>query len=241
MIELVDITKTYQMGAEIVHALDGVSLTIRTGEYVAIIGPSGSGKSTLMNVLGCLDRPTSGTYKLNERDVSKLGERQLAKVRNQNIGFVFQQFNLLGRMSALRNVELPAAYAGASPGARHRRAMEAMQAVGLADRTHHKPTEMSGGQQQRVAIARALVNEPTILLADEPTGALDSKTGQEILGLFEQLQRERGITVILVTHDPAIARRANRVVSIRDGRIDSDMNGGAASARQPVRNPEQHS
>jgi putative ABC transport system ATP-binding protein len=211
------------MGTEEVRALDGVSLTIGTGEYVAIIGPSGSGKSTMMNVLGCLDKPTSGEYLLNGRDVSKLNERQLAQVRNKNIGFVFQQFNLLGRMSALRNVELPARYGGVSASTRHNRAVSAIEAVGLANRQGHKPTELSGGQQQRVAIARALVNEPSILLADEPTGALDSKTGREILDLFEQLHRERGITVIVVTHDPNVARRADRVVSLRDGNIESDV------------------
>jgi putative ABC transport system ATP-binding protein len=223
MIELIDITKAYQIGTETVKALDNVSLKIDTGEYIAIIGPSGSGKSTMMNVLGCLDKASSGSYLLNGEDVSKLSERQLAKVRNKNIGFVFQQFNLLTRMSALRNVELPADYGGVSRGTRNKRAMTAMEAVGLSHRLHHKPTELSGGQQQRVAIARALVNEPSILLADEPTGALDSKTGREILDLFEQLHRERGITVILVTHDPNVAKRAERVVSVRDGHIESDF------------------
>jgi putative ABC transport system ATP-binding protein len=230
MIELVDITKAYQIGNETVKALDNVSLTIDAGEYVAIIGPSGSGKSTLMNLLGCLDKPTTGSYILNDRDVSKLSEKQLAKVRNKNIGFVFQQFNLLSRMSALRNVELPADYGGTPPGTRHKRAVGAMEAVGLSNRLHHKPTELSGGQQQRVAIARALVNDPAILLADEPTGALDSKTGREILDLFEQLHRERGITVILVTHDANIAKRADRVVSVRDGHIESDI----SSRSQPA-------
>ena len=238
MIELVNITKAYQIGAETVKALDSVSLKIDTGEYIAIIGPSGSGKSTMMNVLGCLDKPTSGSYLLNDKDVSKLSERQLAKVRNKNIGFVFQQFNLLGRMTALRNVELPADYGGVSMNVRHKHAISAMEAVGLGNRLRHKPTELSGGQQQRVAIARALVNEPNILLADEPTGALDSKTGREILDLFELLHRERGITVILVTHDPNIARRANRVVSLRDGHIESDISVGAASA--PVTAPVSH-
>ena len=231
MIELVDITKAYQIGTETVKALDNVSLKIDTGEYIAIIGPSGSGKSTMMNVLGCLDKATSGSYLLNGEDVSKLSERQLAKVRNKNIGFVFQQFNLLTRMSALRNVELPADYGGVSRSTRHKHAVSAMEAVGLSNRLHHKPTELSGGQQQRVAIARALVNDPAILLADEPTGALDSKTGREILDLFEQLHRERGITVILVTHDPNVAKRAERVVSVRDGRIESDISSRTASAR----------
>lgn len=231
MIELVDITKAYQIGAETVKALDNVSLKIDTGEYIAIIGPSGSGKSTMMNVLGCLDKATSGSYLLNGNDVSKLSERQLAKVRNKNIGFVFQQFNLLTRMSALRNVELPADYGGVPRSTRHQRAVCAMEAVGLSNRLHHKPTELSGGQQQRVAIARALVNDPAILLADEPTGALDSKTGREILDLFEQLHHERGITVILVTHDPNVAKRAERVVSVRDGRIESDISSRTAPAR----------
>ena len=231
MIELVDITKAYQIGTETVKALDNVSLKIDTGEYIAIIGPSGSGKSTMMNVLGCLDKATSGSYLLNGEDVSKLSERQLAKVRNKNIGFVFQQFNLLTRMSALRNVELPADYGGVSRSTRHKHAVSAMEAVGLSNRLHHKPTELSGGQQQRVAIARALVNDPAILLADEPTGALDSKTGREILDLFEQLHRERGITVILVTHDPNVAKRAERVVSVRDGHIESDISSRAAPAR----------
>ena len=231
MIELVDITKAYQIGTETVKALDNVSLKIDTGEYIAIIGPSGSGKSTMMNVLGCLDKATSGSYLLNGEDVSKLSERQLAKVRNKNIGFVFQQFNLLTRMSALRNVELPADYGGVSRNTRHQHAVSAMEAVGLSNRLHHRPTELSGGQQQRVAIARALVNDPAILLADEPTGALDSKTGREILDLFEQLHRERGITVILVTHDPNVAKRAERVVSVRDGRIESDISSRTAPAR----------
>jgi putative ABC transport system ATP-binding protein len=231
MIELVDITKAYHIGTETVKALDNVSLKIDTGEYIAIIGPSGSGKSTMMNVLGCLDKATSGSYLLNGEDVSKLSERQLAKVRNKNIGFVFQQFNLLTRMSALRNVELPADYGGVSRSTRHKHAVSAMEAVGLSNRLHHKPTELSGGQQQRVAIARALVNDPSILLADEPTGALDSKTGREILDLFEQLHRERGITVILVTHDPNVAKRAERVVSVRDGRIESDISSRTAPAR----------
>jgi putative ABC transport system ATP-binding protein len=231
LIEITNITKAYQIGTETVKALDNVSLKIDTGEYVAIIGPSGSGKSTLMNVLGCLDRATSGSYLLNERDVSQLSEQQLARVRNKNIGFVFQQFNLLNRMSALRNVELPADYGGIPHNTRHKRAVSAMEAVGLSNRLHHKPSELSGGQQQRVAIARALVNEPSILLADEPTGALDSKTGREILDLFEQLHKERGITVILVTHDPNIARRADRVVSVRDGHIESDLSSRTTSAQ----------
>ena len=226
MIELKNIGKTYKMGDQTVAALEDVSLTIDDGEFVAIIGPSGSGKSTLMNVLGCLDKPSTGEYVLNGQRVSRMSERQLAKARNKNIGFVFQQFNLLGKMSAIRNVELPARYGGISGRERHKRALEAMNAVGLSDRVHHKPTELSGGQQQRVAIARALVNQPGILLADEPTGALDTKTGKEILELFAQLHRERGMTVILVTHDPSIAHRANRVIAIRDGLIESDISLG---------------
>jgi putative ABC transport system ATP-binding protein len=230
MIELKNITKAYQMGDQIIRALDDVSLTIKDGEYVAIIGPSGSGKSTLMNVLGCLDNPSSGQYVLNGKDVSKLRDDQLADARNKNIGFVFQRFNLMGRMSALRNVEMPARYGGANSRKRKQQAVEALTAVGLGDRVNHKPVELSGGQQQRVAIARALVNQPNILLADEPTGALDSKTGKDILDLFEQLHRERGITLIVVTHDPTVAKRADRVLSIRDGCIESDIATGVAHA-----------
>jgi putative ABC transport system ATP-binding protein len=230
MIELKNITKAYQMGDQTIRALDDVSLTIKDGEYVAIIGPSGSGKSTLMNVLGCLDNPSSGQYLLNGKDVSKLRDDQLADARNKNIGFVFQRFNLMGRISALRNVEMPARYGGANSRKRKQQAVEALAAVGLGDRVNHKPVELSGGQQQRVAIARALVNQPNILLADEPTGALDSKTGKDILDLFEQLHRERGITLIVVTHDPTVAKRADRVISIRDGRIESDIATGVAHA-----------
>jgi len=206
-----------------VRALDDVSLTIKDGEYVAIIGPSGSGKSTLMNVLGCLDNPSSGKYFLNGKDVSTLRDDQLADERNKHIGFVFQRFNLMGRISAVRNVEMPARYGGLNSKVRHERAIAALTAVGLGNRAEHKPVELSGGQQQRVAIARALVNQPNFLLADEPTGALDSKTGREILDLFEKLHTERGITVLVVTHDPNVARRADRVISIRDGRIESDL------------------
>jgi len=222
MIEIRNMTKVYRMGESEFRALDSIDLHIATGEYVAIVGPSGSGKSTLMNMLGCLDIPTSGEYWLNGQDVSKLNEAQLAKVRNRNIGFVFQRYNLMGRTSALRNVELPARYGGLNARDRGQRAHQSLVAVGLADKVNNKPSELSGGQQQRVAIARALVNEPNILLADEPTGALDSKTGKEILDLFEQLHRERGITIILVTHDHEVAERANRIISIKDGRIESD-------------------
>lgn len=223
MIELKNISKVYKMGAEMVHALDDVSLKINDGEFVAIIGPSGSGKSTLMNVLGCLDKPTQGEYLLNEKDVSQLNDDQLATVRNKNIGFVFQQFNLLNRSSALRNVELPLRYGRVNSHERHERAAAALASVGLKERMGHKPVELSGGQQQRVAIARALVNQPTLVLADEPTGALDSHTGEEILRLFRQLHEERGITVVLVTHDMNIARHTNRIIAIKDGRIESDV------------------
>jgi putative ABC transport system ATP-binding protein len=208
----------YQMGETEVRALDGVSLKIEDGEWVAITGPSGSGKSTLMAILGCLDSPTSGSYELDGTDVAKMRDDQLAAVRNKKIGFVFQTFNLLARTSALENVTLPLLYSNVN----HRadRAKAALEAVGLADRMHHRPNELSGGQQQRVAIARALVTEPSILLADEPTGNLDSKTGKEIVQLFAELHRTRGITVIFVTHDPAIAANAQRVIHIRDGMID---------------------
>jgi putative ABC transport system ATP-binding protein len=222
MIALDHISKSYKMGANVVRALDDVSLTIADGEYVAIIGPSGSGKTTLMNVVGCLDNPSSGEYVLNGQPVSKLSDDRLAHVRNKNIGFVFQNFNLLARATALRNVELPLRYAGVGGRVLKERSKAALQAVGLAERMHHKPVELSGGQQQRVAIARALVTRPTILLADEPTGALDSKTGAEILTLFEELRRESVITIILVTHDQNVASHAHRIIAIRDGRIESD-------------------
>ncbi len=223
MIELKDITKRYSIGNVIMQALDGISLSIDRGEYVAITGPSGSGKSTLMNLIGCLDTPTSGKYTLNGMDVSRMSESQLAVARNRNIGFVFQRFNLLGRVSALRNVELPAQYAGRGAGDRRKRAIAAMEAVGLGDRLKNKPTELSGGQQQRVAIARALINTPAVLLADEPTGSLDSRTGNEVLDLFESLHRDKGITLVVVTHDHSVAARASRVISIRDGRLESDI------------------
>jgi putative ABC transport system ATP-binding protein len=209
------------MGAEIVHALRGVSLEIARGEYVAIMGPSGSGKSTLMNVLGCLDTPTEGTYELNGTHVSQMNDNHLAEVRNREIGFVFQTFNLLARANALRNVELPLIYAGVPAYERRQIALNALTQVGLADRIHHKPNELSGGQRQRVAIARALVNSPAILLADEPTGNLDSKTGNEIMALFGDLSR-KGNTIILVTHEEDIARHARRVVRLHDGLISSD-------------------
>lgn len=223
MIELSNITKRYAIGNVTMQALDGVSLSIERGEHVAIIGPSGSGKSTLMNMIGCLDTPTSGTYVLNGQDVSQMSETQLADVRNRNIGFIFQRFNLLGRVSAQRNVELPARYAGKGGRDRNKRAVAALEAVGLKDKLRNKPVELSGGQQQRVAIARALVNDPAVLLADEPTGSLDSKTGSEVLDLFDALHHEKGITLIVVTHDHDVAARAKRVISLRDGRIESDI------------------
>lgn len=220
LIEVRDLTKTYRMGDVEVHALRGVELTIAEGEMVAIMGPSGSGKSTLMNIIGCLDQPTDGAYLLDGVDVGELNDNQLAAIRNQKIGFVFQQYMLLQRTSALRNVELPMLYGG--KGDRHERAMAALEAVGMGNRAHHKPNELSGGQQQRVAIARALVNNPRIIMADEPTGALDTKTGEEIMGIFQQLNREQGITVILVTHEHDVAQHAARIISIRDGHIASD-------------------
>ena len=221
LIRLQKISRRYQMGAETVHALREVSLEIQRGEYVAIMGPSGSGKSTLMNLIGCLDSPTSGTYELNGTDVSQMDDNQLAEVRNREIGFVFQTFNLLARSNALHNVELPLIYAGMDAEERRRTALESLSQVGLADRVHHKPNELSGGQRQRVAVARALVNKPSILLADEPTGNLDSKTGTEIMGLFEELARG-GNTIILVTHEEDIAQHARRILRIRDGLIASD-------------------
>ncbi len=217
MIEIENITKVYQMGETEVRALNGISLKIDDGEWVAITGPSGSGKSTLMAILGCLDSPSSGSYKLDGIDVAKMRDDQLAAVRNKKIGFVFQQFNLLARTSALENVELPLLYSTVNH--RREKAKAALEAVGLGDRLTHRPNELSGGQQQRVAIARALVTEPSILLADEPTGNLDSKTGKEIMELFRDLHRARGLTVIFVTHDPTIAANAQRVIHIMDGQI----------------------
>ena len=221
MIEIKDVTKVYRMGEVDVHALRGVSLRVEKGEFLSIMGASGSGKSTLMNVLGCLDSPTSGSYSLNGRDVSQLSDRQLARIRGRELGFVFQQFNLLPRTTALRQVELPLVYAGVMPGERRRRAREALETVGLSERVGHRPDELSGGQQQRVAIARALVNQPSIILADEPTGNLDSKSGEEILRIFQQLNAQ-GITVVFVTHDPEIAAVSRRIVRLRDGLIEKD-------------------
>jgi putative ABC transport system ATP-binding protein len=221
VIDIENITKEYVMGEEVVRALRGVSLRIHSNEYLAIMGPSGSGKSTLMNMLGCLDTPTSGRYEFNGRNVSAMDDDELAAIRNREIGFVFQTFNLLPRSDSLRNVELPLIYAGLDPDTRRERATQVLRDVGLGDRLHHKPNELSGGQRQRVAIARALVNDPSIILADEPTGNLDSKTGEEIMALFEDLY-QRGNTVILVTHEPDIARHARRTVHLRDGLVESD-------------------
>lgn len=222
VIELKNIVKTYDMGgAEQVHALQGVSLALGRNEYVAIMGPSGSGKSTLMNIIGCLDTPTSGLYEFNGINVSEMNDNDLAKIRNREIGFVFQTFNLLARSDALHNVELPLIYAGIPAAERKRRARETLEHVQLGDRVHHKPNELSGGQRQRVAVARALVTKPSIILADEPTGNLDSKTGEEILMLFEELHRQ-GNTIIIVTHEAEIAEHAHRVIRIRDGKVASD-------------------
>ncbi|MBX7174348.1 MAG: ABC transporter ATP-binding protein [Pyrinomonadaceae bacterium] len=221
MISMRDIWKTYQMGTEQLHALKGVTFEVQKGEYVAIIGPSGSGKSTLMNLIGCLDSPTSGQYWINGHLVSKMTDDELAQIRNKEIGFVFQTFNLLARATALHNVELPLIYAGMSASERHQKAQATLASVELGDRVGHRPNELSGGQRQRVAIARALVNNPSILLADEPTGALDTKTSYEIMALFEKLHAD-GNTIILVTHEPDIAERAHRVITIRDGEIESD-------------------
>ena len=222
MIHVEELTKVYQMGDNEVRALDGVDFTIEKGEMVAIMGPSGSGKSTLMSIIGCLDVPSSGRYTIDDVAVENMDETRLADVRGRKIGFVFQQFNLLARTSALENVKLPLTYAGVSGKERDERAMKALERVGLGKRTHHAPNELSGGQQQRVAIARAIVNEPAILLADEPTGALDSKTGVEIMDLFQSLHRENGQTVILVTHDAHVARHTDRIIKISDGKIVSD-------------------
>ncbi|GAB4441738.1 MAG: ABC transporter ATP-binding protein [Anaerolineae bacterium] len=230
LIEIDEMTKTYQMGDVQVHALRGVSFDVAEGEYVAIMGASGSGKSTLMNMIGLLDRPTTGSYKIRGTESSTLGKNDLADLRNREIGFVFQRFNLLPRITARRQVELPLFYAGVPSRKGRQMATEALQRVGLGDRIMHKPDELSGGQQQRVAIARALVNNPALLLADEPTGALDSKTSDEVLDLFDELHRQ-GITLVVVTHDPLVGARAERLVTLMDGKIISDEQGRVAKSQ----------
>ena len=237
VIEIKDLVKDYNLGQVPVHVLKGISFEIERGDFVSIMGPSGSGKSTLMNILGCLDKPTSGSYELDGISVAKLNRDQLAEIRNKKIGFVFQQFNLLARTSAAENVELPLMYTDASAHERHERAMAALFAVGLAGRQDHQPSQLSGGQQQRVAIARSLVNDPKIILADEPTGALDSRTSIEIMAIFQRLNRQEGITMIMVTHDPDIASYSNRNIRFKDGRLQGDER--VAQPREALKDLEQ--
>ena len=232
LIDIRNITKTYRMGEEDVHALRGVSVSVEKGEYIAIMGPSGSGKSTLMNLIGCLDTPTEGSYLLNSQEVARMTDDELAEIRNREIGFVFQTFNLLPRTSAVAQVELPLIYAGVSKKERHDRAIEALKAVGLGDRMTHQPSELSGGQRQRVAVARALINRPSLILADEPTGNLDSKTGADIMALFDKLNRE-GNTIVVVTHEEDIANHSRRIVRLLDGLVLDDRPNNPAS-RMPV-------
>ncbi len=236
VIRLENVFKTYDLGEMKVHALRGVSVEVRAGEFVAVMGPSGSGKSTVMNILGCLDRPTKGHYYLDSLDVSQMSKSQLARIRNRKLGFVFQQFNLLSRTSALENVELPTVYAGIAPQERTERAMESLTRVGLGDRSGHHPSQLSGGQQQRVAIARALVNRPSILLADEPTGNLDSRTSVEIMEILQTRNNEQGLTIVLVTHEMDIAQYAKRTLEFRDGKLRKDnLVGERLSAREVLR------
>jgi len=228
LLKIENMYKIYEMGSEKVHALDGINITIDNHEFVAIVGPSGSGKSTLMNMIGCLDTPTSGTYHLDGKDISKMDDGQLTMIRRQKVGFIFQQFNLLSKSTALENVELPAMYNGDSSQDRKKKAIDALTKVGLGDRLKHRPSELSGGQQQRVAIARALVNNPPVLLADEPTGNLDSKSGKYVMDMIKKLHAQ-GNTIILITHDHDVAAHAPRIIEIRDGKITSDVNRGGVS------------
>ena len=238
LIELKDVYKIYHMGDEDVHALDGVSLTIDKGEFVAIVGQSGSGKSTAMNIIGCLDVPTAGTYRLNGRDVGKMSRNELASIRNEMLGFIFQQYNLLPKLNLLENVEVPLVYAGIPRAERHRRAREVLEQVGLGDKVKNRPNQLSGGQQQRVSIARALVRNPAVILADEPTGALDSHTGREVLAMLQQMHEE-GHTVVLITHDNSIAVQADRIIRLEDGRVVYDGDSHAPEAIvQPTLVPE---
>jgi putative ABC transport system ATP-binding protein len=239
VIEMTAIEKTYGSGEAVVHALAGVDVRVERGDYVAIMGASGSGKSTLMNIVGCLDVGTRGRYRLDGIDVRRLTEQQLSMIRNKKIGFIFQSFNLIPRTSALRNVELPLAYAGLKPAERRERALAALARVGLADRVHHTPTELSGGQQQRVAVARAIVTEPVLLLADEPTGALDSHSTEDVLHLFDELA-SAGRTVVVITHEDEVARHAKRVIRMRDGQILSDVRAADVSGPPPLWQPPQH-